>query len=174
MARAVGIGAVKYADLSGNRGKDYTFGWDRMLAMDGNTAVYLQYANARIRSILRKAAPAAATPVVLADPAERRLMLKILQFPQAFDRAVTEHAPHRLCTYLYDTARAFSGFYESCPIVTAAPDLRDSRLVLVLLTPRMLTLGLSLLGIEAPERRLENVTDRRPADRSPRPPPRSA
>ncbi|RJQ81312.1 arginine--tRNA ligase [Amycolatopsis panacis] len=152
VARAVGIGAVKYADLSGNRGKDYTFDWDRMLAMDGNTAVYLQYANARIRSILRKAAPPAGTPVVLADPAERRLMLKILQFPQAFDRAVTERAPHRLCTYLYDTARAFSGFYESCPILTAAPDLRDSRLVLVLLTSRVLTLGLSLLGIEAPER----------------------
>jgi arginyl-tRNA synthetase len=155
VARAVGIGAVKYADLSNERGKDYTFDWDRMLAMDGNTAAYLQYANCRIRSVLRLAGsePAAGTPVVLSDPRERELLLWILGFPAAVASATRGHVPHKLCTHLYGTARAFSAFYAGCPILTAGtPGVRDSRLVLAALTSRVLTLGLSLLGIEAPER----------------------
>ncbi|MFE0465369.1 arginine--tRNA ligase [Kitasatospora sp. NPDC058965] len=155
VARAVGIGAVKYADLSNDRRRDYVFDWDRMLAMDGNTAVYLQYANCRARAVLRRAGgePAAGTPVLLTDPRERDLLLRILRFPAACTAATEGYAPHKLCTHLYDTARAFSAFYAGCPILTAdTPELRASRLVLATLAARVLTLGLSLLGIEAPER----------------------
>jgi arginyl-tRNA synthetase len=156
VARAVGIGAVKYADLSGDREKDYTFDWDRMLALEGNTSVYLQYANTRILSILRKAGedPAPGTAVVLAEPAERALLLKLLQLPAAITAATETYAPHRLCTYLYETATAFSGFYENCPILapTTPEDIRRSRLVLAKVTSNVLTLGLSLLGIQAPAR----------------------
>ncbi|WP_367128021.1 arginine--tRNA ligase [Saccharothrix sp. HUAS TT1] len=155
VARAVGIGAVKYADLSGDREKDYVFAWDRMLAMEGNTSVYLQYANARVLSIVRRVGHDAepGTPVVLAEPAERALAVKVLQFPAALATATEEYAPHKLCTYLYETAVAFSAFYESCPIAQAEDDrTRRSRLVLARLTSRALTLGLSLLGIEAPDR----------------------
>lgn len=155
VARAVGIGAVKYADLSKDRRKDYVFDWDRMLAMNGNTAVYLQYANCRIRSVLRKAEaePAGGTPVVISDPRERELLLRILRFPAAVAAATQGYAPDKLCTYLYETARTFSAFYANCPILAAdTSDVRDSRLVLAALTSRVLTLGLSLLGIEAPER----------------------
>ncbi|WP_158891386.1 arginine--tRNA ligase [Amycolatopsis anabasis] len=156
VARAVGIGAVKYADLSGDREKDYTFAWDRMLACEGNTAGYLQYAHARIRSLLRKAGetPGPGTPVVLAEPAERALLLKILQLPAACAAATESLAPHRLCGYLYEVATTFSGFYENCPILAPATpgEIRRSRLALAELTARVLTLGLALLGIEAPER----------------------
>ena len=155
VARAVGIGAVKYADLSGDRDKDYVFDWDRMLAMEGNTAVYLQYANARVQSVIRKAggAPAQGTPVVLPEPAERALALKLAQFPTAVEAAIAHLQPHRLCTYLYETAVAFSTFYENCPILGAeAEALRASRLTLCALTSRVMVRGLDLLGIEAPER----------------------
>ena len=155
VARAVGIGAVKYADLSSDRNKDYVFDWDRMLAMDGNTSVYLQYANARVRSIIRKAggeAPAEAA-VTLAEPAERALALRLAQFPTAVDATIAHLQPHRLCTYLYETAVAFTGFYEKCPILGAqTKELRMSRLVLCELTSSVLVRGLDLLGIEAPER----------------------
>ena len=157
VARAVGIGAVKYADLSSDRNKDYVFDWDRMLAMDGNTSVYLQYANARVRSIIRKAggeAPAEAA-VTLAEPAERALALRLAQFPTAVDATVAHLQPHRLCTYLYETAVAFTGFYEKCPILGAdTAELRASRLVLSELTSKVMVRGLDLLGIEAPEERL--------------------
>jgi arginyl-tRNA synthetase len=154
VARAVGIGAVKYADLSSDRDKDYVFAWDRMLAMDGNTSVYLQYANARIQSVLRKAGerPSPQTAVRVEEPAERALVLKLLQLPSAVVAATEGFAPHKLCTYLYETATAFSGFYETCPILTAEDDLRRSRLALAQLTSRVLILGLALLGIEAPQR----------------------
>ncbi|TCP47245.1 arginyl-tRNA synthetase [Tamaricihabitans halophyticus] len=156
VARAVGIGAIKYADLSGDREKDYTFDWNRMLAMDGNTAVYLQYANTRILSILRKAGeePAQGTPVLLAEPAERALLLKLLQLPSAISATTESYAPHKLCNYLYETATAFSSFYEKCPVLAEStpPELRRSRLVLAKLTSNVLTLGLSLLGIDAPTR----------------------
>ena len=155
VARAVGIGAVKYADLSGDRDKDYVFDWDRMLAMEGNTAVYLQYANARVQSVIRRAGDASApgTPVMLSEPAERALSLKLAQFPTAIEAAIEHLQPHRLCTYLYDTAVTFSTFYENCPILAADTDaLRASRLVLCELTSRVMVRGLDLLGIEAPER----------------------
>ncbi|WP_093944004.1 arginine--tRNA ligase [Actinoalloteichus hoggarensis] len=156
VAHAVGIGAVKYADLSSDREKDYVFSWDKMLAMDGNTAVYLQYANTRILSILRKAEsrPEPGTPVNPADPAERALALALLRFPAAVAAAVDGLAPHRICGHLYELATAFSAFYERCPILAAdtPEDVRGSRLVLAALTSQVLTLGLSLLGIEAPER----------------------
>jgi arginyl-tRNA synthetase len=154
VARAVGIGAVKYADLSSDRDKDYVFAWDRMLAMDGNTSVYLQYANARIQSVLRKAGelPSPQAALRADEPAERALVLKLLQLPSAVAGATEGFAPHKLCTYLYETATAFSGFYETCPILTAAEDVRRSRLALAQLTSRVLTLGLGLLGIEAPQR----------------------
>jgi arginyl-tRNA synthetase len=159
IAEAVGIGALKYADLSSDREKDYVFSWDRMLSLEGNTAVYLQYANARIRSILRRAdeegggGGQASVPIVLAGPAERELALKLAQFPAAVQMATARLQPHRICTYLYETATAFSAFYESCSVLNAGtPELRASRLALSELTSRTLTLGLNLLGIEAPER----------------------
>jgi arginyl-tRNA synthetase len=156
LAKAVGIGAVKYADLSSDREKDYIFTWQKMLATDGNTSVYLQYANARVRSILRKAAqdPAPDTAVLLTEPAERALALKLLQLPAAIDAAVETYAPHKLCNYLYETAAVFTTFYERCPILATnvAEPVRDSRLVLARLTSDVLVLGLSLIGIQAPQR----------------------
>ncbi|MDT8914567.1 arginine--tRNA ligase [Amycolatopsis sp. PS_44_ISF1] len=154
VARAVGIGAVKYADLSGDREHDYVFAWDRMLAKDGNTSVYLQYAHARIESILAKAgAQPAEAPVLLGEPAERALALSLLRFGEAFRAAMAGYAPHKLCAYLYETAVTFSRFYEQCPVLAAAtPELRASRVQLATLTARTLVLGLDLLGIEAPRR----------------------
>jgi arginyl-tRNA synthetase len=156
LARIVGIGAVKYADLSSDRERDYVFTWAKMLAKEGNTSVYLQYANARIRSILAKAGslPSAGAPVTLTEPAERALVVKLLGFPAAVDAAIEAYAPHKLSTYLYETASTFTTFYDSCPILKdgTSPEARASRLVLAQLTSRVLVLGLSLLGIDAPER----------------------
>jgi len=156
VARALGIGAVKYADLSGDRTRDYVFDWDRMLAFDGNTAPYLQYAHARIRSVLRRVE---ASPLpepfapVLDEPAERALALALLGFGEAVDAVVATNAPNRLCAYLFDLASTFTGFYETCPILRA-PDVRRrrSRLLLARVTADILELGLGLLGIEAPAR----------------------
>jgi len=154
VAHAVGIGAIKYADLASDRVKDYVFSWDRMLAMDGNTAPYLQYAYTRIRSIFRKAgidhAPPA--PIVFAEPAERALALAILAFEGVVDAVGRTLEPHRLCGYLYDLATAFSAFYEACPVLSAEPPLRAGRLVLADLTGRTLAQGLELLGIRVVER----------------------
>ncbi|WIV53099.1 arginine--tRNA ligase [Amycolatopsis nalaikhensis] len=154
VARAVGIGAVKYADLSGDRERDYVFAWDRMLATEGNTSVYLQYAHARTESILRKAGGVPdGTEIMLEAAAERALALKLLRFGEALKAATSAYAPHKLCTYLYETAVAFSQFYTECPVLKApSPELRASRLRLTTLTSHTLALGLSLLGIEAPER----------------------
>ncbi|RJQ86423.1 arginine--tRNA ligase [Amycolatopsis panacis] len=154
VAHAVGIGAVKYADLSGDRERDYVFDWGRMLAKDGNTSVYLQYAHARIESILTKAGNRSDdTAVLLAEPADRALALTLLRFGEAIRAAVSAYAPHKLCTYLYDAAVAFSRFYEQCPVLAAEnAELRASRLQLAALTSRTLVLGLGLLGIEAPQR----------------------
>ena len=155
IARAVGIGAVKYADLSSDRIKDYVFDWDRMLAFEGNTAPYLQYAHARIRSIFRKGEAAVPAPdsIVVVAPAERALALRLLAFPSVVaDVAATLH-PHKLCGYLFELASAFSTFYESCPVLKAnTPAERDSRLALSDLTARVIERGLGLLGIEAPAR----------------------
>jgi arginyl-tRNA synthetase len=158
VSEAVGIGAVKYADLSNDRVKDYVFDWDRMLDFTGNTAPYLQYAHARVRSIFRRAAADGVdvsdlAPAAEFQPAERRLALEILSFDGAVHATAAALAPHRLCTYLFDLASAFTDFYESCPILRAdtAEQLR-SRLLLADLTARVLARGLDLLGIAAPER----------------------
>jgi arginyl-tRNA synthetase len=155
IADALGIGAVKYADLSTDRSRDYVFDWDRMLAFEGNTGPYLQYAHARIRSIFRRgevSPPAADRPPVLAEPAERALGLVLLGFGDALDDTVAHWAPSRLCAYLFDVATAFTTFYENCPVLKAGDDeVRRSRLLLCDLTARTLALGLALLGMEAPE-----------------------
>jgi len=155
VAGIIGIGAVKYADLSSDRVKGYVFDYARMLAFEGNTAPYLQYAHARIRSIFRKGAEAPPDPsaIAIAAPAERALALAILRFPTAV-RAVSDTLePHKLCTYLYDLATSFSAFYEACPVLKApTEEERRSRLALSDLTARVLARGLELLGIEAPDR----------------------
>jgi arginyl-tRNA synthetase len=157
IARRIGIGAVKYADLSKNRVTDYVFSWDQMLAFDGNTAPYLQYACARIRSIFRRSGIAAAAleaPIVVAEPEERALALRLSQFGEALSVVTAEGTPHVLCTYLYDLAGIYMRFYENCPVLRedVAPAVRDSRLRLCDLTARTLETGLELLGIETPER----------------------
>ena len=155
IARAVGIGAVKYADLSTDRVKDYIFDWDRMLSFDGNTAPYLQYAHARICSIFRRAEVSRdrLDPVVLASdsPHEKALAMTLLQFDSAVWDTLDKASPHRLCTYLYDLATAFTGFYENCPVLKSDEPQRSSRLVLCDATARVLSTGLGLLGISAPE-----------------------
>jgi len=161
VARMVGIGAVKYADLSTDRTRDYVFDWDRMLAFEGNTAPYLQYAHARIRSIFRRAGDGAdrtdggwgKTPPTLAQPAERALAVALDGFPGAVEAARDSFAPHKLCAYLFDLAGTFTSFYESCPVLRAEdPETRASRLLLSDLTARVLRCGLGLLGIDAPDR----------------------
>ena len=157
VARAVGIGAVKYADLSNDRVKDYVFDWDRMLAMEGNTGPYMQYAIARIRSIFRRAeqetGAAVEGPVVITHPAERELALALVSLEEAIVSSAQFLQPHRLCTYLFGLASSFTTFYEHCPVLRAeSEEQRASRLRLCDLTARTLTLGLELLGIEAPQR----------------------
>ena len=154
-ARAVGIGAVKYADLSTSRTKDYIFDLDRMVSLNGNTSVYLQYAHARIHSILRKL-PAGTEPRVHPElplePAERRLALQLDELGATLATVVAEFEPHRLTTYLYTLAQTFSDFYENCPVVKAPNDaVRENRAALVRLTGDTLKLGLELLGISAPD-----------------------
>jgi arginyl-tRNA synthetase len=156
LARAVGIGALKYADLSTDRFKDYVLDFDRMLALEGNTAPYLQYAHARIRSIFRRAgAPPqpSAGPITIAAPAERALALELLSFGGVVAQVVESMEFHRLATYLFTLATTFTAFYENCPVLRAEDEeTRRSRLVLSDQTARVLHVGLGLLGIEAPDR----------------------
>ncbi len=159
IARAVGIGAVKFADLSSDRVGDYVFSWERMLSLDGFTAPYLQYAHARIRSIFRRAGDdvaAAAKGVVptLDAPEERALALALVGFAPAIRESVERLAPHRLCNELFDLAQTFTAFYDACPVLRSdvPPELRASRLALCDVTARTLAQGLDLLGIETPER----------------------
>ena len=156
VARMVGIGAVKYSDLSTDRVRDYVFEWERMLSFDGNTAPYLQYAHARICSIFRRAgidrSSIAATQLRLVETQERDLALRILGFDAAIIDTLERYSPHRLCTYLYELSTAFTAFYEHCPVLKADDEsVRASRLALCDLTARVLHRGLDLLGIEAPE-----------------------
>jgi len=156
VARSLGIGAVKYADLSIERTRDYVFDWDRMLAFEGDTGPYLQYAHARIRSIFRRgevSPPPAAPPPTIGDPAERALALAITGYSGAIDATLAGNAPSKLCAFLFDLATTFTTFYEQCPVL-AAPDeeTRRSRLFLADLTARVLETGLGLLGIAAPDR----------------------
>jgi arginyl-tRNA synthetase len=159
VARMVGIGAVKYSDLSTDRIRDYVFDWDRMLSLHGNTAVYLQYARVRCLSIFRRGGLdpvdhlTGAIPVQLAEPAERDLALALLSFPAALASSLETWSPHKLCSYLFETAGLYTTFFENCPVLKApSPEARDSRLVLCALTGQVLGAGLSLLGISAPER----------------------
>ena len=155
VARLLGIGAVKYADLSTDRVRDYVFDWDRMLSFDGNTAPYLQYAHARICSIFRRAgverASTSSARVVLSEPQERELALRLLGFDAAVVDTIDRYSPHRLCTYLYELATTFTAFYEHCPVLKADDAVRASRLALCDLTARVMERGLDLLGIGAPE-----------------------
>ncbi|MFL5912266.1 MAG: arginine--tRNA ligase [Gaiellaceae bacterium] len=156
VVEAVGIGAVKYADLSVARDSEYIFDFDRMISFRGNTGPYLQYATARIRSIFRKGGVApedAAGPIVLGLGAERALALQLLGFGSALEVVAETAEPHRLCAYLFDLASAYTAFYENCPVLKA-PDAqtRASRLALCALTLRTLSKGLDLLGVITPER----------------------
>jgi arginyl-tRNA synthetase len=156
VARSLGIGAVKYADLANDRIRDYVFDWERMLAFEGNTGPYLQYAHARIRSIFRRgevAAPDPADPPTLSAPEERDLALRVLGFGEAVGGALEGCAPSKLCTYLFDLATTFTTFYEHCPVLKAPDEeIRRSRLLLSDVSARVLAEGLGLLGIDAPER----------------------
>ena len=154
---AVGIGAVKYADLSKNRTTDYVFDWDNMLSFEGNTAPYMQYAYTRIRSIFNKteinSTTLLAAPLTIKDDKERTLAIKLLQFEEAVQTVGKEGTPHVLCAYLYELAGIFSSFYEHCPILNAEDEaVKLSRLKLALLTEKTLKQGLALLGIKTVEK----------------------
>lgn len=156
VARVVGIGAVKYADLSKNRTTDYIFDWDLMLSFEGNTAPYMQYAYTRVASIFKRAEideNALTQPITLTQSHERQLALRLVQFDETIMQVSREGTPHVMCAYLYDLAQAFSGFYENCPILSAEDEnTRQSRLKLARLTARTLKQGLDTLGIETVDR----------------------
>jgi arginyl-tRNA synthetase len=153
VARKIGIGALKYVDLSSDRVKDYVFDWNRMLAFDGNTAPYLQFAHARTRSILRKtAAGEGPGPIVVVAPEERALVLALLAYGDTVATVAESLQPHKLCTYLFDLATVTTAFLENCPVLKAEdPAVRASRLALCDVSSRVLAQGLDLLGIEAPD-----------------------
>ncbi len=155
IARVVGLGGIRYADLLPNRQSDYVFSWDKMLALNGNSAPYLQYAYARTRSVLRKAAEAPASPASGKEspfsptaPDEISLAKSLLNFGFALEAAVEDYRPNLICNYLYDLAGLFARFWESCPVLKAEPSQRASRLALCDLTGRVLKTGLNALGIE--------------------------
>jgi arginyl-tRNA synthetase len=155
VARQIGIGAVKYADLSTDRVRDYIFDWDRMLSFDGNTAPYLQYAHARICSIFRRAGvdrgDVRTLAISIAEPQERQLAQRLLAYPTAIGETLATYSPHKLANYLFDLAQDFTGFYEHCPVMKADEPVRSSRLVICDLTARTIEHGLGLLGIESPD-----------------------
>ena len=149
IARVVGIGAVKYADLSKNRTSDYVFDWDAMLSFEGNTAPYLQYAYTRVQSVFRKAGEWDATaPTVLTEPLEKQLAAELLKFEDVLQSVADTAYPHYLAAYLYQIATLFSRFYEACPILKSEGATRNSRLQLAKLTGDTLKQGLELLGID--------------------------
>ena len=159
VAETVGIGALKYADLSQNRTSDYEFDYEKMLAMNGNTATYMQYAYARVRNIFAKGdidiqqLRESGAAITLGTPAERALGLELLRFGDALSLAMTDYRPNQLTAYLFDLANSFSTFYEKCPVLKAeTPELRDSRLLLSDLTARTIRQGLELLGIGVEEK----------------------
>ena len=148
-SKKIGIGAVKYADLSKNRTSDYVFDWDAMLSFEGNTAPYLQYAYTRVQSVFRKAGEWDATaPTVLTEPLEKQLAAELLKFEDVLQSVADTAYPHYLAAYLYQTATLFSRFYEACPILKAEGATRNSRLQLAKLTGDTLKQGLDLLGID--------------------------
>lgn len=157
-AQVLGVGAVKYADLAKNRASDYVFDWDQMLAFEGNTAPYLLYAYARIQSLFRRGGVDAAQlsgcalPPRDPHPAERRLAVALVRLQEVLEQAAADGRPHLLCAYLYELATKFTGFYEECPILTAAEADKEKRLNLAQQTARTLGAGLDLLGIGVVQR----------------------
>jgi arginyl-tRNA synthetase len=161
IARIVGIGAVKYADLLPNRQSDYVFSWDKLLALNGNTAPYLQYAYARIRSIFRKGdaeqhisplpPPQSPASIRLDAPEELALARHLLNFGLVLEAVADDYRPNFLCNYLYDLAGHFTSFYENCPVLKSEAEQRASRLALCDLTVRVLKGGLDVLGIQTLE-----------------------
>lgn len=155
IGRVVGIASVKYADLSKNRTSDYQFNWDSMLSFEGNTAPYLLYAYSRVASIVRRSEMNIADlkgDIVIQEEQERALAMQLVRFEEAIQQVVNDGMPHFLCAYLYDLAGTFMTFYEACPILNAADDVKISRLQLALNTASTLKQGLALLGIETLER----------------------
>ncbi len=169
IADKIGIGAVKYSDLSQYRMTDYVFSWDKMLSLQGNTAPYLQNAYVRIRSIFRKAdeSPVAtplwgvegetghrlvATSLTLTDPAELNLAKRLCQFAEIVPQVLNDFRPNILANYLFELANSFHAFYEACPVLKSEEPARSSRLALCDLTRRVLKQGLGLLGIKVPEK----------------------
>ncbi len=155
ISEVVGVAAVKYSDLSKNRTSDYVFDWETMLSMEGNTAPYMLYAYARIRSILRKRDDAelktVSNEINVGTAEERALLLKLLQYPETLHVVSLECLPSQLCSYLYELAGTFMRFYEACPVLKAEPGKRESRLALAALTAEILKSGLSLLGLQTLE-----------------------
>lgn len=150
IANVVGIGAVKYADLSKNRTSDYVFDWEQMLSFEGNTSPYLQYAYTRVRSVFRRAdvdATAFNAAIEITDNAERLLTVALARYQEVVEQAASDGSPHVLCNYLFNVAQQFMRFYEACPILSAEPAIRDSRLMLCKRTAETLQHGLDLLGI---------------------------
>ena len=153
IARVVGIGAVKWQDLLPNRQSDYVFSWDKMLALQGNTAPYLQYQYTRASKVVRDAGDRAADQgVVLTEPAELALVRHLMNFGFTLQAAAEECRPNYLCNYLYELASHFSRFYEACPVLKVAEPARSSRIGLCELAARVLKLGLNTLGIEVTDR----------------------
>jgi arginyl-tRNA synthetase len=155
IAEAVGIGALKYGDLSVARDSGYVLDFDRLLALTGNTGPYLQYAAARIRSIFARAGldpEQAAGPIVLGAAPERALALRLLGFGRAVQDVVPDAEPHKLAGFLFELASAFTTFYEQCPVLNAEANVRASRLALSALALSVLVTGLGLLGISVPDR----------------------
>ena len=154
LATQIARAAVKYADLSTERQRDYVFDLERMIAFEGDTGPYLAYAHARIRSIFRRLGDepwSAPARLALTEPSARQLALGLLRFPEAIDEFTLGLAPHKLCVYLFDLAQRFTSFYENCPVLSSDGEVRAERLTLCAVTASTLSLGLSLLGIEAPE-----------------------
>lgn len=153
LATQIARAAVKYADLSTERQRDYIFDLDRMIAFEGDTGPYLQYAHARIESIFRRLGEPWSemnASFTLAAPAEKHLALGLLEFPEAFKASLAAVQPHKLCVYLFDLAQRFTSFYDACPVLSSEGAVREERLALCSLTSSVLALGLSVLGIEAP------------------------
>jgi arginyl-tRNA synthetase len=154
LASQIALAAIKYADLSTERQHDYVFDLDRMISFEGDTGPYLQYAHARLRSIFRRLGEPWSVGSItfgLDAPEERHLALGLLAFPEAFEMSLRSLQPHRLCSYLFDLAQRFTAFYDACPVLASVGPLRDERLALCEITARTLALGLSVLGIDAPE-----------------------
>ena len=150
--RALSVGAIRYGDLANGLGRDYVFALDRMVAMDGNTGPYLQYAHARLVSLLQRAGGFPEVVTTLPEPAERRLAFALTGFPGAVSAVAETLEPHRLCAHLHQVATALSSFYEACPVLNAQAEVRASRLALCRAAQRVLATGLNLLGIQAPDR----------------------